>query len=167
MSAKRRKKMLPNGRHSGEFRHVRLHHWLIQSKAYKDLSVGARALLVELYALYNGDNNGDLFLSTREAGARLRISKSSAWRLFAELENLGFIRPRERGAFSLKSRHATTWILTEFAFAGQLATKDFMREQPAQKQKPVSPVGPLGPPEKPSPQFPYPKPTLAVSSTGP
>lgn len=127
LMAKRR--ILPNGRSAPDAKHVRLHRWMMESAAWRSLSVGPRALLVELYALYNGQNNGDLFLSATEAGKRLSVGKSTAHRWFAELEERGFIRARQRGAFNQKVRHATTWILPEFNFAGQSATKDFMRWQ--------------------------------------
>jgi hypothetical protein len=107
----------------------------MESAAWRSLPVGPRALLVELYALHNGSNNGEIFMSDREAGRRLGASKSSAHRWFAVLEARGFLRARQRGAFSLKSRHATTWILTEFNFAGQPPTKDFMHWQPPENSK--------------------------------
>ena len=116
-------------------KYVRLHIWLMRSAAYQSLPVGARALLVELYALFNGSNNGDLYLSAREAGKRLSVGKATAYRWFTALEDRGFIRARQRGAFTLKVRHATTWILAEFAFAGQLPTKAFMRWQPRENSE--------------------------------
>jgi hypothetical protein len=42
----------------------------------------------------------------------------------------GFIRARQRDAFTWKMRHATEWVLTEFPFAGTPPTKDFMRWRP-------------------------------------
>ena len=131
----RSRKANATGRSAPDAKHVRLHRWMMNSTAWRSLPVGPRALLVELYALFNGSNNGDIFLSAREAGKRLNASKSNAYRWFLELEGRGFIRARQRGAFSLKSRHATTWILTEFDFAGQPATKDFMRWQPPENSK--------------------------------
>jgi hypothetical protein len=37
----------------------------MQTAAFRSLSVGARALLLELKALYNGNNNGALFFRSR------------------------------------------------------------------------------------------------------
>ena len=120
-------------------RHVRLHYWMMRSPAWADLSPAARALLIELYALYNGVNNGELFLSIRSAARRLSIAGNTAGKAFRELEAHGFIRAARRGAFHLKIRHATSWVLTEFEFAGKLATRDFMRwESPDKNQKPAS-----------------------------
>jgi len=92
-------------------------------------------VLVELYAHYDGGNNGRLFLSVREAARRTNISKSTAATAFAALVQRGFIRPNVKGAFSLKQRHATSWILTEFAHGGHIATKDFMPWQPDSKNQ--------------------------------
>jgi hypothetical protein len=135
MGKRRFRKADATGRSAPDAKHVRLHRWLMNSAAWRSLPVGPRASLVELYALYNGDNNGDIFLSDREAGKRLDVSKSTAYRWLTELEARGFIRARKRGAFILKARHATTWILTEFEFAGQPATKDFMHWQLPENSK--------------------------------
>lgn len=118
------------GRRVASLGHVRLYHWMMRSKAWQHLSLPGRALLVELYSLYNGINNGEIPLAVREAARRLGIGKNTATKLFHDLQELGFIRPNQRGNFDWKKRHATTWVLTEFEFAGQLATKDFMRWPP-------------------------------------
>jgi DNA-binding transcriptional regulator YhcF (GntR family) len=81
-----------------------------------------------LYDLYNGSNNGELFLSIRDAGKRLGVGKNTAHNAFRALESRGFIRARERGLFT--TRRATTWILTEFSFGTKTPTKDFMRWRP-------------------------------------
>jgi hypothetical protein len=105
----------------------------MRSAAWQSLSCEARAVLVELYALYDGSNNGRLFLSILEAASRVGVGKSTAAIALAQLMDRGFIRPNVKGAFTLKQRHATSWVLTEFEHAGQLATKDFMRWQPEPK----------------------------------
>ncbi len=132
-------RMNAKGRSLGEFRHVRLHRWLLNSPAYRALGCTARALLIEIYDLHNGMNNGELFLSVREAARRLGVWPNTALKAIHELEDKGFIRPKQRGSFDWKDGKATSWILTEFAHAGQLPTKDFMGWQPeGEKQKPVS-----------------------------
>lgn len=124
------------GRSKSVERYVCLRHWEIQSPAYRSLSVGARALLIELKALYNGFNNGTLFLSVREAAKRLGVGKTFAAKCFRELQDRGFIRVSKAGAFSLKmsSRRgdATAWALTEYPVGNEMGvgTKDFMRWAP-------------------------------------
>jgi len=130
--------MNAKGRSVGDARHVRLYHWLLKSEAYRSLDCTARALLVEFYSLYNGMNNGELFLSVREAARRLGVAPNTAQKAIRQLEHKGFIRPNQRGSFHWKAGHATSWILTEYEYAGKLATKDFMRWQlNGEKQKPV------------------------------
>lgn len=127
--------------------HVRLYWWEIESAAYRSLRPAARALLVELKALFNGLNNGELFLSVREAAKRLGCGKNLAAELFEELQGRGFIRANEVGAFNMKSAarrgKATTWILTEHPFGNVTAgTRDFMRWQRPPSTKRID--GPSG-----------------------
>jgi len=114
----------------GESRHVRLHHWTMGTPAWRSLDPAGRALLVELYKLFNGTNNGALFLSVRDAAAALNVGKNTAARAFRDLVNRGFIRAKQSGAFTWKARHATCWTFTEFAAGDDLAAKDFARWQP-------------------------------------
>lgn len=118
------------GRAKLDLIHVRLYRWVLNTAAWKSLPPVCRALLVELYARYNGRNNGNLFLSVRDAGQALGVSKNTAARAFRILIERGFIRPNQPGAFSWKTGKATTWILTEYPYANALATKDFTRWTP-------------------------------------
>lgn len=145
---KSRRKHDASGRTVGAGGHVRLHFWLLASPAWASLSCEARALLVELYALYRGHNNGDVFLSIREGARRIGASKSTASRAFDQLCERGFIRPNVQGAFSRKVRHATTWVLTEFEYRGALPSKDFARWRPSsENQNTVPREGQTVPPE--------------------
>ena len=119
----------------GDAHHARLYDWELKSAAYRSLSVGARALLVELKGLYFGNNNGELFLSKRQAGKRLNVGKDRASKLFNELREKGFIRPKEMGAFNMKALagagRATTWVLTEYPLGNAtVGTKEFMSWRP-------------------------------------
>ncbi len=134
------------GRSEGSGHHARFYAWEIRSPAYRSLSIGARALLIELKALYFGNNNGTLFLSVREAAIRLNCSKNLAAKLFIELQDRGFLRPNVVGAFNLKTEsrrgNATSWILTEFSIgdAKGVGTKDFMHWRPPIKKHSTVPV---------------------------
>lgn len=126
----------------GTNKHVRLHRWMLDSLAWRHASLVERCLLVEMYDLHNGENNGRLFLSVRDAARRLGIGKNTAQRGLAGLQSKGFIRPHQRGDFNWKSHQATCWVLTEFPCDGHPPTKDFMRWQPAtEKQNTVPDVG--------------------------
>jgi hypothetical protein len=56
---------------------------------------------------------------------------------FRQLEDRGFIQPRQRGSFQWKQRHATSWLLTEYDddMTGHKATKDFMKWRPEDAAK--------------------------------
>lgn len=133
---RRIRKVRTDGRSEGQSRFVMLYHWLIRSPAYESLRCVERSLLVELYALYNGSNNGDLFLSVREAARRLNVAPATTCRAFKVLESKGFIRARQRSSFQWKKRLATCWVLTEFEYAGKLPSKEFMSWQPVEKTEP-------------------------------
>ena len=131
------------GRSIGNGHHARFHRWEVSTAAFRSLSIGARALLLELKMLYTGNNNGDLFLSAREAGKRLNLGKNKAGLLFSELQETGFIRAKAKGAFNIKATRgggaATTWVLTEFAHGNALPTKDFIHWQPTKPApKPIA-----------------------------
>jgi hypothetical protein len=49
----------------------------------------------------------------REASASLRIGNASVIRAINELKENGFISVGKPGAFSLKTRHATEWRISQ------------------------------------------------------
>jgi DNA-binding transcriptional regulator YhcF (GntR family) len=119
------------GRSSKDARHVRLHHWVMQTPAWKSLSGEQRAIYIEIAARYRGtgSNNGSIPYSVREAADSLHIGKSTAARHFEVLQDRGFIIAVRRGGFSYKQRHATEWRLTEFPcdVTHELPSKEFAR----------------------------------------
>lgn len=116
-----------SGRSKREGQHIRLYAWMTRSEAWQSSPAVERAVLTEIYGLYNGANNGEVYLSVREAGRRVGVGRTRAAEALRNLVERGFIRPCQLGAFLWKTRKATCWILTEFPFAGQPPTKDFMR----------------------------------------
>ena len=110
-------------------------HFMLNTPAWKSLDSTARAIYLHMAMRYAGpgSNNGRLPYSVREAAAELKIGKSTAARALNMLIDRGFIVTVQRGAFSLKKRHATEWRLTEFPsdIDDSLATKDFTRWTPA------------------------------------
>ena len=121
------------GRSEGGSAHVRFYWWELESDAFRSLSPVARCVLLELKALYNGTNNGTLFLSAREAARRVGVGKTKAWEALKELQERGFIQVAQAGAFSWKTASrrgdATAWTLTEFPLANGKGpgTREFMR----------------------------------------
>jgi DNA-binding transcriptional regulator YhcF (GntR family) len=120
------------GRSKKPGRFVKLDHWMLATDAWADLRPEPRALYVEMASLYNGSNNGQIHMSVREAGRRLKSSKDTAAKALRSLDDHGFIRTVQKGGFSRKVEHATEYRLTEFNcdVTGELATKDFTRWTP-------------------------------------
>jgi hypothetical protein len=125
-----------------ESRHVRLYHWFLKSEAWRSLSPNARALYIEVAARYHGSNNGQISFSVREARDALHIGKNAAAAAFKELQDRGFLVIAKASAFSVKTKTATEWRLTEFAcdVTNAFSTKDFMRWSP-EKQNTVAVAG--------------------------
>lgn len=106
---------------------------MAQSAAFRSLSGGALKVLVQLRCRFNGDNNGEVFLSFQEAAEMLGISKSTAARAFAELKEKGFIKLARPGHFY--GRRAAEWILTDCPHKGHPATRDWQSWRPKRQVK--------------------------------
>ena len=76
----------------GAGRHVQLPEWLQSSKAWAALKPGPRALYVELKRRFNGHNNGQIFLSHRDAANALNVHRNTVGPWFEDLQERGFIR---------------------------------------------------------------------------
>ena len=91
---------------------VQLFNHMIDSAAYRKLSPVARAAMVEVARIYNGNNNGYLAMPARELADRLGVSKTTAARALNELEQLGFLETVKVGTFRRKDRMASEYRLT-------------------------------------------------------
>lgn len=119
-------------------RFARLDHGLLKSNAYRALSPNARSLLVELTMLYNGENNGSLYLGIRDAAHRLGVADlTAATGAFDELRELGFIEMTVDSKFKSGSSgqsRARCWRLTWEAGPGRKGpSMDFMNREPEPK----------------------------------
>jgi len=76
----------------GAGRFVQLPEWLLASEAWRSLKPGPRALYVELKRLYNGSNNGRLYLSHRKAAEALGVHRNTVGSYYEDLISRGFIR---------------------------------------------------------------------------
>ena len=104
------------------FRFAALEHSLMASSSYRALTTNARALLLELVIMYNGKNNGELYLGVRDAADRMGVTDTKvATAAFRELQDMGFIAEVEKGHFAVKAgdKRATCWRLTWHAVSGQ------------------------------------------------
>ncbi|MCJ2178470.1 hypothetical protein [Novosphingobium album (ex Hu et al. 2023)] len=140
--AKRQRPKKPNvtGRNDTS-RFVRLDYRILNSNAYRALSPNDRALLVELVMLYNGQNNGSLYLSVRDGAARMGVADvNAARRSFATLQELGFIQMTEDAFFQVKAKEssrARCWRLTWLAGPGRKAPSwEFLECEPEPKTQP-------------------------------
>jgi hypothetical protein len=119
--------------------HVRLYRHELDCPAYRTLSAGGRALLIELRALFDikrGDNR--VFLSIREIRKRCNLSQAAASTARDELIARGWIGLDEPGAFHRKVRHATVYTLENEppnSGNGSVPSKAFMRWRPPHEQK--------------------------------
>lgn len=118
-------------------RFTALRHELLQSPAYCSLTQNARALLVELASMENGQNNGSLWLSIRDAAARIGlVNKDSAGKAFEELIAAGFLRMTKEAHFTVKAAdtsRARCWRLTFLHAVGAGKTDEWRQFQPTEK----------------------------------
>lgn len=117
--------------------HVRFYRHELESAAFRSLTPDARALLIELRALFGGHDN-QVFMSRGSIEQRLGVGRWRAERARDELLDRGFIRLHEKASFDRKVRHAPTYILTNEPINpnqdGAVAPKDFMRWKPAERK---------------------------------
>ena len=134
MANGRRNKVNATGRNNTS-RFARLDYRILTSNAYRALSPNDRALLVELVMLYNGENNGSLYLSVRDAAHRMGIADlSAACRSFDTLQILGFIQLAQDAYFHVKASdksRARCWRLTWLGGPGRKAPSwEFLEREP-------------------------------------
>ena len=96
----------------------------IESQAFRYLTGGALKLLIMVRKRFNGINNGHISFSIREGFGLLGYAPNTIKRYFDELVDKGFLRVKEKGSFTYKKRHATTWIITSEEYNNQ-KSRDF------------------------------------------
>lgn len=108
--------------------HVRMNHSIFDCAAYRALSPVARCLLWELIRLYNGRNNGLIYLSVRDAERLIGVANdATVTSAFADLVEHGFIVRTGQGSFHWKGGKASTWRLTFLEAGGSAPTREFDR----------------------------------------
>ncbi|MCL6684118.1 hypothetical protein [Sphingomonas alba] len=107
--------MASNGRNLIGGRFIQFQRSFLHSAQVSALSLPSRWLLVELQGMFNGTNNGTLFLSVRDAAARLSlVDLKAARKAFDELIQLGLISEAIGASFSVKAdevSRARAWQL--------------------------------------------------------
>lgn len=118
------------GRSNKTARFTMLFHAMLMSNAFRACSPNARALLIELAMLENGENNGSLYMSVRDAAARMGVvDLVAASKAFDELQERGLIAMTKEAHFSVKaSEHcrARCWRLTWLRCDKRAPTHDYL-----------------------------------------
>jgi hypothetical protein len=116
------------GRSKGQF--IMLRHDIIKSPAWRSLSTDARCVWTEIGLRFNGENNGEIPLSCREAAEFCNISKGTAKRAFDELLDRGFIKVGWFSSFTYKFKKSRRWILTHEKNDGKPPTNEWRTWKP-------------------------------------
>lgn len=133
------------GRSDKTARFSMMPHRLMESAAYGSLDLVARCVLAELLMLWNSRNNGSLYLSVKDATARLGMSDDKAVsRAFDDLVDRGFIEVAKEAHFAIKASdtsRARCWRLTWEAWpecpvkSRRTPTNDWQRYVPDAKTR--------------------------------
>jgi hypothetical protein len=139
-------------------RFIALPHWMLKSAAWRTMSPNAKAILIHIWERHNGQNNGAISYSVREAGD-IGLSRMQASRALQDLTERGFLVATRQSAFNLKTKEARLWRITAEGADGSPATKEFMswkadprsHQRDHEMQNTVPPIGQTVPPVGPSP----------------
>ena len=106
-------------------RFVKLDHFMLRHSSWRKLSPHAVAIYIQICAIYNGRNNGQITFSYRQAAEQIGCSKSSASRAFKELVDCGFLAVEKLGNWY--GRQATEWRLTTYRCNERMPTNDWQK----------------------------------------
>lgn len=90
--------------------YIQVPNVVIESAAYRSLSLPARALLTELLYIYRPHRQGRICLEVRRAAELMGVHKDTASKAFRQLEDRGFIRERREAFYP--ARQAREWRIT-------------------------------------------------------
>jgi len=132
--------MKNNGRSHKHERYFAVPHYILQTFAWRQLSVQAKAAWLQIGACFNGSNNGRIAVSCRDLANQLNISRPSAARAIIELLTFGFLERTQASSFSQK-RVAAEYRLTHLPCdrTGELATRAFQNIKEQQNDQFVPP----------------------------
>ena len=111
--------------------HARIYFAWVELPAWREASIAARCLLVEMLARYRPGDNGRLEWPVRRVAEVLGVSKTTAGKILIELETTGWIAVMRVGSFSGKSR-ASLYALAMYIndVTGEPPTRAFERWRP-------------------------------------
>lgn len=139
-NTKKNRRVNAKGRNEGVTeRFARLPHKILISEAYRSLDLTARALLVELIMIENGENNGSLWLSVKDAKDRLGLSDARpVMRAFTDLQDRELVTLTKDAHFSIKTAEtsrARCWKLTWLRSCRKQATDAWSEYHAPKKTK--------------------------------
>lgn len=105
---------------------------LIDSAAYRALSLHARAVLIEIVARMNGYNNGSIAVSHRELVDALGCSPNRIVKAIGELVQHAMLDVAVEGTW--KARQARQYRLTFVSTKSAPATNEYLRWTPTEKK---------------------------------
>jgi hypothetical protein len=128
-------KVMKNGRSAKNEHYVGIPHLVFDSAAFRSLSANAALAYLHLRRRYHGHNNGELIMSTRELGADMNASASSAHRALQELVSRGLIVETVKGFGRGCNRRASRWRFTDRRddSTGALPSREFQHWTPEKK----------------------------------
>lgn len=119
----------------GKQKFIMIEAYVKRCAAWRALTPIERSAYIEVKWRYDGLNNGRIGLGCRELADEINMSRNTADRALDVLAEKGFIVKSKASAFNVKNRAVTEWRLTEYKcdVTGELASKEFMRWEPAKK----------------------------------
>ena len=112
-------------KNNGEERFMAIGYPMFEHIAFKTLSDKARSILLLFLYRYNGLNNGEIHLTSREIQKWYGYGKGTAHQKLIELYEHGFIYPVKIGGFT--SHKGTIWRLTFKKTNKDISTNDWKR----------------------------------------
>jgi hypothetical protein len=91
---------------------VKLPYWLMDLPNWQRLKGSSVSVYLQLLRHYDGQNNGRVFLSVRDASALCGINKETAAAAFGQLEDEGLIENMRSYSASRTQRLAPEWWFT-------------------------------------------------------
>lgn len=113
-------------------RWVGIPHCVMESEAYRDLSLFARAVLGELVRVFDGCNNGKIAISQREIAHRLKNSNYRKISIaYADLQSHGFIEIEFDGEWATTlAREVRLTFISSGSYRNPIpATNDYLHFQ--------------------------------------
>ena len=104
---------IKNRQEAGRF--MALPFCILESENFLQLSATATRLLIDVFAQYNGANNGDFIASLHHMKTRGWRSKQTLNLALQELLHMGMIIRTKQGGLRSHSRYAVSWLMIDQA----------------------------------------------------